>query len=695
MIRLMSIPGVDDHLSFAPVTLALAVFAAAVVLGWLAGRVSSTRARWLSGLAWVLTIAASILLVVVGGVALAGHGESSVLGTFGSFGMIGLRVDALSGLFLIITFGVGIAAFLAASAGGTLPRYRLSATGGMIGVALTLVIAAKDLFLLIGGWELLGFAFYLAIGFDRDRPARGRASVLAAGFSKTSGALLLLGGGILVAQSGSLDLVRFSHHPGAFHSLAYALLLAGFAIKVGLIPAHIWLPPSYQAAPGPARAILAGVSVNVGFYGLWRTLDVLGTPPVWLTCAVLILAGLSGVLGIAHSAVHADLRGLIAWSSIENAGVIGAGFGVGMVGAIVGSRELMAVGLLAGTLQVITHALAKSLLFVAANGVESGYGTTDLDRLRGVTRLMPITGIGLVVGAFTLAGMPLTAGFASEWMTLEALMQQFRVEHLALQLCMAFCGILIALTIGIAGVTFVRLVGLTAFAKPDQALPVDQRVERSWMHRVAVLSLSASCLGGAIFAPAVVALVSAGLRPMVGWSTSGALAGGWILQPVFANFSALSPTLLWIVIPSYVLLTIVLASLFSGSRFWRVRRTTPWTSSSAGSPGRSGYTSYGFANPMRKVFAVLLLTRRELHELDPTPTDDSNRPLAATTRVGYVTDVTDVIQRYLYRPLLPVVRTVVSVARRLQSGRLDAYMAYMLIAVLAIVAVVTAVSSSR
>lgn len=695
MMRLMSFVSAEGHVTFAPVTIGLAVFAAAVVLGWLGGRMDSRRARWLSCIAWALTIAASVVLVVVGGLALAGHSESSVLGTLGGLGEVGLRVDALSGLFLVITFSVGIAAFLAATAGGSLPRYRLSATGGLIGAALTLVITAQDLFLLIGGWELLGFAFYLAIGFDRDRPGRGRASVLAAGFSKTSGALLLLGGGIVVAQSGSLDLDQFSHHPGALSQAAYALLLAGFAIKVGMIPAHIWLPPSYQAAPGPIRALLAGVSVNVGFYGLWRTLDVLGKPPVWLACAVLILAGLSGVLGIAHSAVHADLRGLIAWSSIENAGVIGAGFGVGMVGSVVGSRELMAVGLLAGTLQVITHALAKSLLFVAANGVESGCGTTDLDRLRGITRLMPITGIGLVVGAFTLAGMPLTAGFASEWMTLEALMQQFRVDHLALQLCMAFCGILIALTVGIAGVTFVRLVGLTAFAKPDHTQPIDRRVESSWVHRIAVLLLSAACLGGALFAPAVVALVSAGLRPLVGWSTSGALAGGWILQPVFANFSALSPTLLWIVIPGYVLLTIVVASVFSGSRFWRVRRTAPWTSSSAGAPGRSGYTSYGFANPMRKVFAVLLLTRRELHELDPAPVGDSNRPLAATTRIGYVTDVTDVVQRYLYRPLLPAVRTIVMVARRLQSGRLDAYMAYMLIAVLAIVAVVTALSSSR
>lgn len=674
----------------------LLLFVAAGAIGWAALRADASAKRWsrfAAATSWTLSVLASVLLVVVGARALAGISEYVTLESATPLGAIGLRVDALTGLFLVITFGVAVPAFLVGLTRGGSTRPRLGATAALVGLAVGMVLTANDLFLLLAGWELLGFAFYLAVGYDRSRAGRGRAAVLAAGFSKTSGALLLLGGGVLAAQSGSIALADLGKHPGPWTALGYTLLLAGFAVKVGLVPAHVWLPPSYSAAPGPVRALLAGMAVNAGFYGLWRTLDVLGKPPIWLTCVVLLLAGVSAVLGIAHAAVHADLRGLIAWSSVENAGVIGAGFAVAMVGETVGSKQLVAVGLLAGTLQVITHAAAKSLLFVSANAVEAGLGTTDLDQLRGVTRTFPFAGVGLVVGGLTLAGMPLTAGFASEWMTLEALMQQFRVDQLPLQLCMAVCGILVALTIGVSGLAFVRLVGLTAFGKPAaESKPAHFEAERSWSHRTATILLATVCLGVAALAPLIVAMIAAGIRPLVGTVTNGALAGGWILQPVFPDFSALSPTLLWIVIPAYVALTIVIAVVFSGGRFWRVRRTPAWTSGSEGAPGRTGYTSYGFANPIRKVLAALLMTRHELRELSPDANSSTIRPAAASARLGYVVDVTDVVQRYLYRPLLPMVRAVVAAARKMQSGRLDAYMAYMLIALLAVIVVVVALA---
>jgi formate hydrogenlyase subunit 3/multisubunit Na+/H+ antiporter MnhD subunit len=674
--------------------LSLLLFVAAGAVGWLALRADSSAQRWARSAAatsWTLSIVASALLVVVGARALAGTGEATTLES-SSLGAVGLRVDSVTGLFLVITFGVAVPAFLIGLTRDGTSRPRLGSAAALVGLAVGLVLSSNDLFLLLAGWELLGFSFYLAVGYDRSRAGRGRAAVLAAGFSKISGALLLLGGGVLAAQSGSIALADLGRHPGPWTALGYALLVTGFAVKVGLVPAHVWLPPSYSAAPGPIRALLAGMAVNAGFYGLWRTLDVLGKPPIWLTCTVLLLAGVSGILGIAHAAVHADLRGLIAWSSVENAGVIGAGFGVAMVGETVESKQLVAVGLLAATLQVITHAAAKSLLFVSTNAVEAGLGTTDLDRLRGVARTLPFAGVGLVVGGLTLAGMPLTAGFASEWMTLEALMQQFRVDQLPLQLCMAVCGILVALTIGVSGIAFVRLVGLTAFGKPASPHPDRLTAERSWSHRAATILLAVTCLGVAAVAPLVVAMIAAGIRPIAGTATDGALAGGWILQPVFADFSALSPTWLWIVIPAYVVLTIAVSVLFSGRRFWRVRRTPAWTSGSEGAPGRTGYTSYGFANPIRKVLAALLLTRHELRDLSPDAGPSAGRPAAASARLGYVVDVTDVVQRYLYRPLLPTVRAVVAGARKLQSGRLDAYMAYMLIALLAVIVVVTALA---
>lgn len=690
---------------------AVALLTLAVAVGWCPRRPAGPGTQSVSRAAtvgsWLCSLAGSVVLVVAGGRGLAGHEGRLGFDVTAGLGRAALRVDALSGLFLVVGFGAAVPVLLAALSRGTVPRPRLPAAVGLTLTAMALVILADNLFLLLAGWELLGFAFYLVVGYDRARTGRPRASVLAAGFSKVSGAALLVGGLLAAAQSHSLTLTELGGHPGQRTDVAYALLVLGFAVKVGLVPAHIWLPPSYSSAPGPARAVLAGVAVNVGFYGLWRTLDVLGTPPVWLACLVLVVAGVSAILGISHAAVHADLTGLVAWSSIENAGLIVAGFGVALVGTVARSPQLTAVGLLAGTAQICAHAAAKSLLFVSTSAIEEATGTVDLDRLRGVARRLPFSGAGLVIGGLTLAGMPLTAGFASEWFILEALMQQFRVDQLALQLCLAVAGVLVALTVGVAGIAFVRLIALTAFGHPAVDLGADAaeqaRTERSWPHRVAVVVLIVGCLGLAAGAPLEVTVIAHGLSPLVGHATFGALADPLILQPVFAKFSALSPSLLWIVLPGYLLLIVLLATSLSGHRFFRVRREPAWTSGSRGVPGGKGYTSYAYANPIRKVLATVLMTRHELraeeldYDTENSDTDTDTETVAGGSQVaklGYTVDVVDVVERYLFTPLLPVIYAVVRTAKRLQSGRLDAYMAYMLIALLGVITVVTVLATS-
>ncbi|MGH3492176.1 MAG: proton-conducting transporter membrane subunit, partial [Sciscionella sp.] len=375
---------------------------------------------------------------------------------------------------------------------------------------------------------------------------------------------------------------------------------------VGLVPVQVWLPPGYASAPGPARAVMAGVAVNVGFYGMWRTLQILGAPPVWLIVLVLVLAGVTAILGIAHAAVHADLAYLVAWSSVENAGVITAGFGVGLVGAAAHQPKLAAAGLLAATAQVCAHALGKSLLFVATAAVEQDADTSDLDLLRGIARRMPWSGTGLVIGSLTLAGLPVTAGLASEWFTLESLMQQFRVDNLAVQLSTAVAGALVALTVGVAGVAFVRLISMTVFGQPPaEPLPaVTRSADRAWTHRTAVGLLVAGCLGAAMFAPLEVRLIARGLSPLVGSSARTGVKGTWVLQPVLADFSALSPTWLWIAIPGLIVIIVAVTFAFSGTRLLRVRRVPAWSSASPGVERGVGYTSFGYANPMRKVLAT-------------------------------------------------------------------------------------------
>jgi hydrogenase-4 component B len=672
----------------------LALLATAVLISSCSRPAGSQGAqRHLSNAAWIANIAGAVTLVIAGAYGLAGRPQWFDLGGLAGFGPAALRVDALSGLFLVISFAVAVPALIAAAAPANRRRPRLPAAIAAALIAVAVIVTANNIFVLLFGWEVLSVAFYLLAGYDRDLPGRARGSVITVVFGKASGAALLMGALLLAGRTHTFASTAGTVNPhSAAGQASYALLLLGFGIKVGLAPAHIWMPRGYFAAPGPARAVMAGVAVNVGFYGMWRTLKVFGAPPVWLACAVLIIGGVTAILGIAHAAVNPDLAVLISWSSVENAGVITAGFGAALVGAAAGEPKLIAAGLVAGTAQVMAHALGKTLMFVSASTIEHATATTDLDRLGGIVRRLPWAGAGLVVGSLTLAGLPLTAGFASEWFTLESLMQQFRVSSLAMQLSTAATGALIALTIGIAGVTFVRVVALTAFGPARIGEPqldlVAARVDRQWPYRLGVAVLIMGCLGTAALAPVQVGVIAAGLRPIVGDRAVGANAEPWVLQPVFAEFSALSPTWLWIVLPVMATVIAGFAALFAGRNPFTARLVTPWSSASPGVDRGVGYTSSGYANPVRNVLATVLLTRSALVEADDEPNDHEVAPRRYTYRI----DVVDVVERYFYGPLSQGVLAAARSAKKLQSGRLDAYMAYMLIAVVGVLAVVIATS---
>jgi len=675
------------------IAIGFGLLAAAAVIGWFAGLTRPGSRRALTAFAWVLNIVAAVAFVVAGAQGLSGHRPNPIdLGALGGPGPASLTVDALSGLFLIITFSVAIPVLSAAAASANPQRARLPSAVAAALAAVAVIMTADNFFVLLFGWEALTVAFYLLAGYDRALPGRAEGSVATAIFGRASGAALLIGALLLASRTHTFAFIADGvDMRSAVGQAASALLLLGFGIKVGLVPAHIWMPRGYAAAPGPARAVMAGVAVNVGFYGMWRTLHILGAPPVWLTCTVLVTGGVTAILGIAHAAVNPDLAVLVSWSSVENAGMITAGYGAALVGATACNPQLIAAGLVAGTAQAIAHALAKSSLFVSVSVIEQATGTTDLDRLGAVARQLPWAGTALVIGSFTLAGIPLTAGFASEWFTLESLMQQFRVSSLAMQLATGLTGALVALTIGIAAVTFVRVVALTAFGSPrigePPIDPEQARVDRQWPYRLAVVALVAGCLGAAAFAPLLVRLIAVGLRPIVGDQAAGANAKPWVLQPVFAEFSALSPSWLWIALPGLVLVLSVAATVFAGRNPWRARSVPVWSSASPGVHRGVGYTSFAYANPVRNVLSNLLLTRSEL--LRPATESDNGR---AGYPVTYRVDVVDLVERFLYRPLSKGVLCLARTALRLQSGRLDAYLAYMLIAVLAVLAVVFATS---
>jgi formate hydrogenlyase subunit 3/multisubunit Na+/H+ antiporter MnhD subunit len=653
---------------------------------------------------YLLGTAASAALAVAGAGALAGRPVtlrlSGVLGLgpVGGLSTLNPAADRLSGLFLVIAFGAAVPVSLAFADWAARPagpgRRGLGASYALGLGAVAVVLTARDAFTLLFAWETLTLAFYLLAGFERARPQRPAAALVTLAFGRISGAGLLAGLLLLAARSHSLALASFTHVPaGALRATAVTLLLAGFAVKVGLVPFQVWLPRGYAAAPGPARAIMAGVAVNVGFYGLWRTLAVLGPPPAAVTDVLLILASLTAVIGIAHAAVQTSLQRVIAYSSVENTGLILAGFGVALVGASLRSHLLVAAGLLAATFQVIAHTVAKSLLFTASAGIEADGRGDDLDGLRGCARPLPWSGTGLAIGSLVLAGLPPTAGFVSEWFLLEALMQQFRVPGLGDRLVLAITGAAVALTAGFAGVTFVRLIGLIVLGRPAQrAAPARDYGPAG---RVAIVVLAAGGLVIAALTPLEIRVIAAGLSPAVpAAAVLNALKSPWVLQPIFAGFSILSPSWLWLAMPALLVLITLLAWAASGGRLLRVRRVPPWRSATAGVSGPDSYTAFAFANPTRRVLAAVLHTRaqttRTAAASPPAPGAGPDAGQASVAHVGYSSDVIEVVEQYGYRPLRRPFLSLVRAAQRLQSGHLSAYLAYMLIALIAVLAVVTA-----
>jgi hydrogenase-4 component B len=636
---------------------------------------------------YVAALAASACLAALGARASGGRQAPTPLHFVGLHAS-SLAFDRLSGFFLTALFSLAVAVSASFASWVFRGEHRRSTAPGyglLLG-SVAVILVAADAFVFLFAWEMLTVSFYLLTSGAARCGSEEHAPWLTAALGKLSGAALLLGFLLLAGKSGSLALTSWhSVGPGAVEDAAWVLLVVGFGAKLGMVPFQIWLPVGYPAAPGPARAAMAGVAANVGVYGLWRFVGVLGRPQAWLALSVLVVGGVTALLGVAFACVQGRLNRFVAYSSVENAGLILAAYGVGLAGAASGSRTVEAVGLLAATLQVLTHAIAKSALFVASANISTAMGTDDLEALRGTGRELPWSGATFGAGALALAGLPPTAGFVSEWFILEALMQQYRLHSLALRLALALTGALVALTAGLAVFAFVRVLGLSVLGRPSR-LPAQPVKGAGFFGRAGMVALALACLGTGAVAPWELRFIGLGLSPLVPErSVLAALKSPWVLQPVFPGFSILSPSWLWVVMPLMFLAVFASAMALSRGRYLRVRRAPAWHSATVGVAGPAEYTPAGFAGPLRHVLANVLGTRHGVSSVAEVGEDaEGGAHIVATA------EAVEPVEAYLYRPLLWVALRASGLARCLQSGRLAAYVAYMLLALMALLALVAA-----
>ncbi|HEX5093106.1 MAG TPA: hydrogenase 4 subunit B [Burkholderiales bacterium] len=665
-------------MSAAPMlTGALALAAAWIALG-VAGLAAMQRLRLVAHLLFPLGGAVGFGLLAVGLAAVWQGPETLVL----PIGLPGLpfhfRLDALSAFFLMVLGGAaaGVSLFSAGyfrRSEGTPPGL-LCFQYHVFLAAMALVLMADDAYAFMVWWETMALAsFFLVTANHRIAEIR-RAGYLYLLIAHLGALAILLCFGVLQANTGDYSFanMRAQQLPPFWASVAFLLALVGFGAKAGLVPLHVWLPEAHPAAPSPVSALMSGVMLKTAVYGFLRvTFDLLPGQLWWWGVVALALGLASALLGVAFAAAQSDMKRLLAWSSVENIGLVFTGIGLAVLFAAYGMRGAMALALAAALYHIAGHAFFKSLLFVGTGAVLHATGERNLGRLGGLLRVMPWVGWTALLGALACAGLPPLAGFVSEWLLLQSFLFTPGLPNSFLNMLVPVVAALIALVAALAGYVMVKFYGVIFLGRHREEKLAEAHDAGPW-ERVGMLWLSAGCVLLGLL-PAQMLDVLAPVTRLLG---GGALAegSGWLLVPVSVERASYGPAIFAAgVAASCVLAFFLVRRLYHG----RVRRAPPWDCGYPWQSARMQDTAEGFGQPVRQIFEPLYRMRRQL-------------PTAFDAQPRYAVEVGDHAWHALY---LPVARAVEAAARtigRLQQGRIAIYLAYSFVTVIAILAWVSA-----
>ncbi|MCO5157200.1 MAG: hydrogenase 4 subunit B [Aquamicrobium sp.] len=576
-------------------------------------------------------------------------------------------VDALSAFFLAVVNLGGAAASLYGLGYGrheeaphrVLPFYPAFLAG------MNLVVLAADAFTFLLSWEFMSLASWaLVLAHHREAENRHAATVYLVMASFGTMALLLAFG--LMAGAGgdySFAAIRDATRTPLAASLALVLALLGAGSKAGLAPLHVWLPLAHPAAPSHVSALMSGVMTKVAVYGFIRIVfDLVGEPAWWAALVLLALGGASAVLGILHALMERDLKRLLAFSTIENIGIVFACLGLALAFRANAMDWAAALALTAALFHVLNHALFKSLLFFGAGAVLTATGTRDMERLGGLIHRMPATALFFLVGALAISALPPLNGFISEWLAFQAILQSPALDGWGLKIAVPALGGMLALAAALAAACFVRAFGVAFLGRarsPEagEAKEVD-RVSLAAMAMLALLCLLTGILPG---------FVIDALAPVTRLLVGGAM-------PVQADLPWLSIVPITEGRSSYNGLLVFLFMAVSGfgaaaviHRFAsrRLRRAPAWDCGFPVPDPATQYSAGGFAQPFRRIFGTTLFAARD--EVTMPPPGDMRPARLATT-------IHDPIWERAYVPLAGAVDRLAGWLNRLQFLTIRRYL---------------------
>ncbi len=595
-------------------------------------------------------------------------------------------------------------------------------TGGYLLLLLSMVgiFAAADVVSFLVAWEIMTVASCALVSYEWRRLSRVRAAVAMLVMSEF-GTLAAILAFLLAAQPAhSLDFASIERHA---HSLSpqavdaiVALSFFGFGVKAGLLPFNAWLPRAHPEAPANLSALLSAVILNLGLYGILLVNFVL-VPQGAMLFGILALAvgSLSAIIGILYATIEDDLKRMLAYSSIENIGIVVAAFGAGGIFFALRRFDLAALGFGAGLWHMLNHSLYKSLLFLGAGAIDARAGTRRVNQLGGLARVMPVTALCFLIGSLAIAAVPPLNGFASEWLTLETLLRSAELGPLAFKIGFVLAGALLALTAALAVTCFVKNYAMTFLSSPRSAAASGVRSDLSAAAGIGMAFLAALCVLAGLFPAHVAQVVDVALPGSLRGQLAQALVppflvrgGGGLPSDFLRDFTALGAGIGNGVIPGRGLVLlhrgatanpvvfamsstylaafslIILAFMAIAVRVLvrrRPRSAHVWAGGIEPIPPEFEYTATGFSNPVRVIFDAIF---------HPRTTENTREAIDRHFRVAITRDREDVFvaDRIATNPPSIAVRFAANAIARLHHGRLEGYVFYALGAlVVAIVAI--------
>ncbi len=607
-------------------------------------------------------------------------------------------IDGVAAFFMLIIglVSASVSVYSLGYAGSYAGRHSIRAMGSLLNLfvlSMLLVTATNNVFSFLLFWELMSLASFLLVVYEHEKEANLRSGITYLVMTHIGTAFITAAFLVLYFQTGSLSFDSFRTAAGQLapvtKDLVFVLALVGFGTKAGLVPMHIWLPKAHPSAPSNVSALMSGVMLKVGIYGLVRvTLGfVVPSSPgdAWLGLLMVVAGSSSALIGVLYASVEHDIKRALAYHSVENIGIIVLGLGLSVVFMSFGLESLAALALLASMYHSLNHAVFKGLLFMGAGSVLMRTGTADMNQMGGLAKRMPWTALFFLVGSIAIAGLPPLNGFVSEWLTMQALLSSYQVPNVALQLSIGFSSIAFALTLGLASATFVKLFGISFLSRPrSKAAEGATEAPKSMIAGMTVAGSMCVVLGVLPFVAtsAVASAFGFDIGLVSSYAPFGPLSVGYAAGGLRSVSSLSMPTVV-VLIGSAGAALLGFAAVASPGRKSLTRPYTTWEGGFGALDERTEYSATSLSQPIRTVFKSFF---RPHTTIKREYFSDSNHLIRRS--VSVTSETREIFEDHFYSPALRGVVGVLDRVRRIQTGRINSYLLYIMIATISLLLLV-------